>query len=428
MAEPLASEIKLCSTETTVQLVAIIALGLLLLCAIVRALKANHRPSVRQNDKRVDRGRSVTVPEESAGETAAHAETQASGGGSAGAVIRSTSQIGPAGTVSMGSTFRRPKQASLPKEGGTRRTKGRSAKSKRREITVETVLGSVTIDNRHGHPVAIIGLGQDETHLRWYYDVYQKEILQRAVRNLNDCARGKKNRSSWNGGYFDFIQNAPTLLAGLAEQRDSALRDNLAKIERKEIQILGTYASTEQATTTARYLRKKREPTLNAGWLNVHVVPLPQESDTCPAAIRRPSVVPKAPVEQEQTKGEWRTFYIRVAGVTYPNADGSDRQSIVARCMAGERVLLAREPDNPHDRLAVRVVRCDGQQVGYLPSQMQNGDGARWSVATGMDAGYRYRARVAGIGGGGSQPYGMSLLVTFWEGPLVTQSTEEPEL
>lgn len=137
--------------------------------------------------------------------------------------------------------------------------------------------------------------------------------------------------------------------------------------------------------------------------------------------------VPKAAVEQQQPTGEWRTYYTRVSGVTYPNADGSDRQSLVARCRAGERIRLVREPDNPHDRFAVKVLRWDGKQVGYLPSQGVRTD-VPWCVGPGMDAGYRYIVRVAGVSEVEDQVYGMSLQVTFWDGPFAAHPTEDPDL
>ena len=54
----------------------------------------------------------------------------------------------------------------------------------------------------------------------------------------------------------------------------------------------------------------------------------------------------------------------------------------------GDILTLAREPDNPHDRNAVRVT-WHGQQLGYLP-RAENGP-----VAAEMDRGGRIEARIA---------------------------------
>ncbi|TRZ67594.1 MAG: HIRAN protein [Rhodocyclaceae bacterium] len=54
----------------------------------------------------------------------------------------------------------------------------------------------------------------------------------------------------------------------------------------------------------------------------------------------------------------------------------------------GDALILAREPDNSHDRNAVRVT-WRGQQLGYLP-RAENG-----AVAAEMDRGGRIEARIA---------------------------------
>jgi hypothetical protein len=65
-----------------------------------------------------------------------------------------------------------------------------------------------------------------------------------------------------------------------------------------------------------------------------------------------------------------RHLYTSVAGVTYPNRDGSSRQTIIANCRTGERVVLEAEPDNPQHENAVRVLRKDGSQIGYIAPRM----------------------------------------------------------
>jgi hypothetical protein len=57
---------------------------------------------------------------------------------------------------------------------------------------------------------------------------------------------------------------------------------------------------------------------------------------------------------------------VTVAGVSYSNRDGTNRQQIVAHCSAGELLRLKREEDNPVDPNAVAVVRLNGEQLGYL--------------------------------------------------------------
>ena len=73
----------------------------------------------------------------------------------------------------------------------------------------------------------MVSLGQAEEHLRWYYDVYQRDVLQRAVNNLKGYQQGRRDRKDWTDGYFEFIQDAKTLLDQLPQDRDQALRIGL---------------------------------------------------------------------------------------------------------------------------------------------------------------------------------------------------------
>ena len=59
-------------------------------------------------------------------------------------------------------------------------------------------------------------------------------------------------------------------------------------------------------------------------------------------------------------------FFANVVGVSYPNADGSDRQEIIARCTPLEQLDLVPDPHNPHDPNAIRVCRQNGEQIGHL--------------------------------------------------------------
>jgi HIRAN domain-containing protein len=97
-----------------------------------------------------------------------------------------------------------------------------------------------------------------------------------------------------------------------------------------------------------------------------------------------------------------RHFFASVAGESYRNDDGSDRQAIIATCRVGEALVLEAEPDNPHDENAVRVLREDGKQIGYL----------EWGTAARLvDDLSDFRAFVAGVGRGRGPYLGVSLLV-----------------
>ena len=86
-------------------------------------------------------------------------------------------------------------------------------------------------------------------------------------------------------------------------------------------------------------------------------------------------------------------FFTKVRGVTMENDDGSDRQTIISRCRAGERLYLDHQSDNPHDPNAVMVIRGTGEQLGYLSRAVA----AR--LAPVLDAGFRVEARISALTG-----------------------------
>lgn len=60
----------------------------------------------------------------------------------------------------------------------------------------------------------------------------------------------------------------------------------------------------------------------------------------------------------------------RVAGVTFPNADGTERQDVIASCEPGEQLVLMHDPGNEYSECAVRVLRQNGTQLGYAPEYL----------------------------------------------------------
>lgn len=63
-------------------------------------------------------------------------------------------------------------------------------------------------------------------------------------------------------------------------------------------------------------------------------------------------------------------FYSKIAGVSHKNADGSSRQEILLRCDPPESLHLVLESDNPVDPKAVALHRLNGEQLGYLNSDL----------------------------------------------------------
>ncbi|MCB0173886.1 MAG: HIRAN domain-containing protein [Anaerolineae bacterium] len=109
-----------------------------------------------------------------------------------------------------------------------------------------------------------------------------------------------------------------------------------------------------------------------------------------------------------------RTFYLKVAGVTFDNPDGINRQEIVKRARAGQPVLLMWEIDNPYsdNDSAVAVFTPGGHQLGYLPDGHRLEHQVERGVAT---------ATIKGVHGGGfGKSYGCTLNIHIWYHPQDT--------
>jgi hypothetical protein len=76
-------------------------------------------------------------------------------------------------------------------------------------------------------------------------------------------------------------------------------------------------------------------------------------------------------------------FYTKVAGASFPNADGSSWPRIIEKCEPMELLRLEIDPNNPLDPKAIAVKRVDGSQLGYLEwrvaSDIHRDAGKPWS-------------------------------------------------
>jgi len=68
--------------------------------------------------------------------------------------------------------------------------------------------------------------------------------------------------------------------------------------------------------------------------------------------------------------GAIKHFYTKVVGVTHENRDGRRRQDIIPCCHEGEQLEMVHEPDNPHDKNAIKVCRLNGDQLGYIRREL----------------------------------------------------------
>jgi hypothetical protein len=81
-------------------------------------------------------------------------------------------------------------------------------------------------------------------------------------------------------------------------------------------------------------------------------------------------------------------FTCKVAGVTYDNKDGTNRQKILEHCEEGDELTLIHTPV-PENENAVSVSRKNGEQIGYL------GAGVARSIAPILDKGEQVDAEIA---------------------------------
>lgn len=115
----------------------------------------------------------------------------------------------------------------------------------------------------------------------------------------------------------------------------------------------------------------------------------------------------------------WNDFSLPAVGEWFDNDDGTSRQAELARCERGEQVQLVREPENPHDRMAVAVFSCRGIRVGYLKR-----DRAVW-IGSKIDRGYDVRAIVERVKGAHLPDATLGLVMRVSMDPDVA---DEPEL
>lgn len=96
-------------------------------------------------------------------------------------------------------------------------------------------------------------------------------------------------------------------------------------------------------------------------------------------------------------------FYTKVAGVTFDN-----RQRLIRRMSVGERVTLERDPYNPYDRNAIKVINSNGDHIGFISKDLAA------TMAMNMDSGTMFSATVSSITGmNPGENMGVNLHITY---------------
>src|SRR4051794_1684691 len=99
-------------------------------------------------------------------------------------------------------------------------------------------------------------------------------------------------------------------------------------------------------------------------------------------------------------------FHSKIVGVTKKNDDGSNRQKLLPGCRPAMVLTLDHEEGNRFDPNAVRVLRPDGKQLGYLSAELAE------EVVKKSKTGFRYQCFAKDLTGGGEgESYGMNILL-----------------
>jgi hypothetical protein len=99
-------------------------------------------------------------------------------------------------------------------------------------------------------------------------------------------------------------------------------------------------------------------------------------ADTAPASTYVPSLRPIDYVRPSITAGparEWSfltSYRSKIRGVTKDNEDGVPRQELIADLSPGDLLTLRREPTNPHDPNAIRVLSPKLGTLGYVGADL----------------------------------------------------------
>jgi hypothetical protein len=75
--------------------------------------------------------------------------------------------------------------------------------------------------------------------------------------------------------------------------------------------------------------------------------------------------------DPNKSKTKLDPIFTKIAGTRYKNDDtGASRQELLAKAKVGEFLLLMPEPTNKHDADAIRIFRANGDQLGFLDTDL----------------------------------------------------------
>lgn len=232
-------------------------------------------------------------------------------------------------------------------------------------------------------------MGVDGVHLLLFLMVVALAVVLMTI--LRDTSRGSKLDDKEAGG----AEDNPTVKSKLDAQPTEPSKMLHAPAQKASFQTPPGPAQTPTSVGATSF--EGARP---------HVTHDRSEPAQCPVSPQPPA---RAGRLQPRGSHSWVTS---VAGVTFRNPDGSNRQAIVGSLREGEALTLRREPSNPHDRNAIAVLDQSGRQVGFIPRN------EAVTLARSLDAGSHADAEVEKVVGGYGPgiSLGLRVRITLREG------------
>jgi len=93
-------------------------------------------------------------------------------------------------------------------------------------------------------------------------------------------------------------------------------------------------------------------------------------------------------------------IFSKIAGVTFEG-----RQDIIRKLGPGSPLFLERQPENPYDCNAIKLLTISGEHIGYVGRVLAE------SLAESMDKGNKYECYVSELTGGNDKNYGLNIKI-----------------
>lgn len=192
----------------------------------------------------------------------------------------------------------------------------------------------------------------------------------------------------------DFIRWELEICSGAPPQRFKALGTALRGFSGSVIADIGRLR--DEFTKIAEGARKGIKE------FNFHLeFSTPPQLQNFTAEMARVNSIPKT----VSPRSTGKSFFTKVTGISL-------HQEAAAQCQEGEQLILVREPDNPKDPGAIKILRENGEQVGYVPAHVsRNGD--KSGLAFRIDRGDHYLCRVKDVTGGFRETRGVNIEITM---------------